>query len=107
MKSTDTLPIAEAAPLPVGLHAVVRRLRGHIAQMAPHQRERRGGQLIIEATDELERLQNVLQRIATEFPNDSPDFPNTTARHKCEQARLALTYSPNDQAEASATCDAQ
>jgi hypothetical protein len=40
---------ARSAPL-------VERLRNHIATMAPHQKERHTGKLLIEATEEIERL---------------------------------------------------
>lgn len=37
--------------------SVLWRVRNHIAQMAPNQKERRGGKLLIEAADEIEALE--------------------------------------------------
>ena len=37
----------------VGSSAVLGRLRAHILQMAPHQKERTGGKLLVEASDAL------------------------------------------------------
>lgn len=45
-----------AAPTPVACSDLVRRLRAHIAMMAPHQKERRTGKLLIEATEIIEIL---------------------------------------------------
>jgi hypothetical protein len=45
-------------------NGLVRRLQAHIAMMASHQKERRGGQLLIEATSEINRLRDALSRIA-------------------------------------------
>ena len=36
--------------------ALLRRLQGHRAAMAPHQKERLAGKLLLEATDEIDRL---------------------------------------------------
>ena len=36
--------------------SLVRRLRSHLAMLAPHQKERMTGKLLIEATEEIERL---------------------------------------------------
>lgn len=44
--------------------AMVRRLRNHIAMLAPHQKERVTGKLLIEATNEIERLRDALEHIA-------------------------------------------
>lgn len=41
---------------------LVRRLRSHIAMMAPHQKERRTGKLLIEATEIIEMLERVLEK---------------------------------------------
>ena len=37
-------------------NTVLRRLRAYISTMAPHQRERAAGRLLIEAAEEIERL---------------------------------------------------
>ena len=51
-------------PASVRQDQLVRRLQAHIAMMAPHQKERSGGQLLIEATAEIQRLRDALGRIA-------------------------------------------
>ena len=53
MNMPDTIRQPETAGQQDG---IVRRLSNHIAIMGPHQRERRGGQLLIEARDALKAL---------------------------------------------------
>lgn len=75
---------APSSPLMDDLHQ-------HVSMMAPHQRDRRAGKLLIAATDEIERLRVALRVIA--------DFAGTTegecgvtcnASWCAEQARAAL-----------------
>jgi hypothetical protein len=80
----------EKKDLPHGSGALLSNMQSHIAMMAPHQKERKGGRLLIAAAKQIEIMQDALRQIATQFPCDSPEEPNTLARHKCEQARLAL-----------------
>jgi len=46
-----------------------------------------------------ERMREVLQRIATEWPCDGPSNQNLLARQKCKQAREALLSTPLTNAE--------
>lgn len=52
-------------PTPAALDPVTcyAALCAHVAQMAPHQRERRGGQLLVQARDEIGRLSAGLLRL--------------------------------------------
>ena len=43
------------------MNEVLHRLHCHIAQMAPHQKERSGGKLLIEAVEEIERLNHEIE----------------------------------------------
>jgi len=43
--------------------SVLDRLRAHRGQMAPHQKDRNGGRLILDSITEIERLQDSLRRI--------------------------------------------
>lgn len=68
---------------------LVRRLQNHIAMLAPHQKERMTGKLLIEATAEIQRLRDALGRIAEVGHCGSGVAP-----------RIAKdTLSPNEKAE--------
>lgn len=43
--------------------ALLRRLQNHRAIMAPHQRERHAGKLLIEATSEIQRLIKICEHV--------------------------------------------
>ena len=53
----------EAAHKPRYDQRLVRRLRAHIALMAPHQRERVGGQLIVESCETIVALQEYIEAL--------------------------------------------
>lgn len=46
---------------------VLERLNNHIAGMAPHQKERRGGNLLIEAADEIAALRKQITDMEEAF----------------------------------------
>lgn len=45
------------------INPVIVDLQKHIAAMAPHQKDRRGGQLLLRSRDEIERLVAELKRL--------------------------------------------
>lgn len=69
---------------------LVRRLRSHIAMLAPHQKERMTGNLLIEATDEIGRLHAAIVQTLDENKHlaDGDD---------CTLIRLKRAVSPNDE----------
>lgn len=74
--------------------ALLRQLENHIAMMAPHQKERRGGILLIEAKDEIKRLREVMDDVLTFFPDDHAakvaalKVPNDKLRHGGENQNV-------------------
>lgn len=46
---------------------LLKRLNNHIMMMAPHQRDRVQGKLLIEARDEIKRLQELLRSMPKSF----------------------------------------
>jgi hypothetical protein len=61
---------------------VLGNLRLHIAQMAPHQKERAGGQLLVQAALRIAALENGVTRVAIEC--------NCRAEHGAEGAEHLL-----------------
>ena len=53
-------------------NTVLRRLRAYISTMAPHQRERAAGRLLIEAAAEIERLLSVCESVKQKLDVNSP-----------------------------------
>lgn len=43
--------------------ALLRRLQSHVAMMAPHQRERRAGKLLLDSTAEIQRLIQICEHV--------------------------------------------
>lgn len=64
------------------IEIMIEKLRNHIAQMAPHQKERAGGKLVIEALAEIEKLHSGILRVAIEC--------NCRAEHGAEGAEHLL-----------------
>jgi len=84
MNDNDTNRDAPAS----SVQRVVRRLRSHIAMLAPHQRERMTGKLLIEATDEIGRLHAAIVQTINENKHLA-DGEN------CTLIRLKRAVSPN------------
>jgi predicted metal-binding protein len=75
MKTTElqkpaTSPASDGSAVQSGL---IRRLRNHIAMMAPHQKERQTGKLLIEATECLEMCERVIEKQLFANPPNDPD----------------------------------
>ena len=70
MKTPELPDAPKGHSTPCGGSALLRQLESHIAMMAPHQKERRGGALLIEAKDEIKRLREVMDDVLTFFPDD-------------------------------------
>lgn len=68
---------------------LVRRLRSHISMLAPHQKERMTGKLLIEATDEIGRLHAAIVQTLDENKHLADG-------DKCTLIRLKRAVSPND-----------
>lgn len=77
------------SPAGVTVQRLVRRLRSHIAMLAPHQKERMTGKLLIEATDEIGRLHAAIVQTLDENKHLA-DGEN------CTLIRLKRAVSPND-----------
>jgi hypothetical protein len=58
-----TKPEAGALLPPVTGSALLRRLQNHRAAMAPHQKERHAGKLLLEATAEIQRLIEICEHV--------------------------------------------
>lgn len=71
---------------------LIRRLHSHIAMLAPHQKERRTGMLLIEATEEIGRLHAAIVQTLDENKHLA-DGEN------CTLVRLKRAVSPDDEAE--------
>jgi hypothetical protein len=61
MKTNNAFTAPQPSPSQKAGGGCLERLVRHIAQMAPHQKDRDGGRLIIEAAGEMESLQCELQ----------------------------------------------
>ena len=68
----------------------VRRLRAHIALMAPHQKDRVGGKLIVESCETIETLQEYIETLEKwrdetvancSVASDPPYSPNVESTH--------------------------
>jgi hypothetical protein len=88
MSAPETSPIANDADGAHSLHRLVQRLRSHISGMAPHQKERVAGKMLIEATDEIGRLHAAIVQTLNEN-NHLADGEN------CTLIRLKRAVSPN------------
>lgn len=60
-KSDSTAP--QLSPSPMADGDLLERLVRHISMMAPHQKDREGGRLLIESADEIKRLQTHLRAV--------------------------------------------
>ena len=63
MKPTETIPIDGQRQPPLAPATCYAALCAHVAQMAPHQRERKGGQLLATARDEIGRKTDALLKL--------------------------------------------
>jgi hypothetical protein len=70
-------------------HDLDQRLRAYIAWMAPHQKDREGGKLLIEAAAEIQRLKATLERVAQVGHTGSaiPEWAATEIRNTWSAAR--------------------
>ena len=62
---------------PKYMSELLARLKAYRAQMAPHNRSREGGKLLLESIDEIERLERLLaekDETATTFMNQVKDL---------------------------------
>jgi hypothetical protein len=72
---------------------LVRRLRAHIAMMAPHQKERHAGKLLIEATTEIRKLQTALGDLMPYVLEDY--YPNCATPGYKAAVEAAKALTPN------------
>jgi hypothetical protein len=72
--------------------ALLRRLQNHRAAMAPHQKERHAGKLLLEATAEIDRLIGICTHVHDRMLRGDDDM---TLMRKLQEA----WQGPNDQAE--------
>jgi hypothetical protein len=115
----------EGGPLDGRVRPLRERLHGHLAMMAPHQRERLTGTLLFEATEEIDRLyewadgfadmqlneraaceahlsamRDTIGEIAMKMAKDA------TYRHRAAEELLALALRPNARLSGAGTASA-
>jgi hypothetical protein len=54
--------------------ALLRRLQNHRAAMAPHQKKRHAGKLLLEATDEIQRLIQICEHVHDRMLREDDDM---------------------------------
>ena len=80
-------------------------VRRHIAQMAPHHKERAGGRMLIEAADEIDRLRDIIARNALQrLRGEDATELYVTADHIKDSLEVLSAWqaskSPNDPSSA-------